>query len=436
MKLTTLKGSENYGAQVINLPAKVPVTGLDNLVQVTHQGNNCLVQKTSHPKSLYLFFPAGAVLSQQFLSNNNLYRNCDANLDTTKTGFFEPSGRVKALKFKGIISTGFIIPVSALNYLIDTKLLQPGDTFTDINGISICKKYIVRERGFKNGGGKHPKFDIEQLVDRKFAPEHRDTAQLLSNCQQLHWHSLVTITHKLHGTSIRVFRTKTKRRLNLMEKLLRRMRLAISEETFSYLVGSRRVLKSRDFSALGKQKDFKEDLWTKVAKEHLEGRLNKGEAVYGEIVGTAYDGGAIQQGYTYGLTGPELFIYRITQINDEGIEIDLCWQQLKERAAQLGVKTVPEFYCGPLGTLLASKDPALKDRVTEHMDLEKSLEQVFYQHLLDRPSILDPKVTEEGFVLRLETYPRATAYKIKSRKFQLHETRLMDQEVADLEEEN
>lgn len=442
MNLTIQKGSENYTAQVIALPASIPVPGLDNVVQVTYQGNNCLVQKNYNPDAIYLFFPAGAVLDAQFLSNNNLFRHTLCNLDSTKKGFFEESGRVKALKLRGIISTGFIIPVNRLSYLIDPGQLKIGDSFTHIDGKALCWKYTRPQRCFKSDSGSAGKFDMATLVDPKFAPEHTDTAQLLKNSSRLTPSMQVTITHKLHGTSIRVFHTRTRRTLSLAERLLRRLGLKIQEQEYSYLVGSRRVIKSRDFRSVNNYKYFKDDLWSQVARTNLAGKLHKGEAIYGEIVGTDFTGAAIQQGYTYGFPLPKLFIYRIAQINAEGIEIDLSWQQVKQRARQLGIDTVPELYSGRLDHFLSEQQITIQttaktaEEYTAGPALQTALENLFYKKLLDKPSILDHLVIEEGFVLRQETYPRVTAYKIKSRSFQLHETAQQDKEAADLEEDN
>ena len=57
MKLEILKGSENYTCQVIKLPKKIEIQGLDNLVSVNYQGNSCLISKESDEDKLYLFFP-------------------------------------------------------------------------------------------------------------------------------------------------------------------------------------------------------------------------------------------------------------------------------------------------------------------------------------------------------------------------------------------
>ena len=123
MKLEIIKGSENYTCQVIKLPNKIPVKGLDNLVEVNYQGNSCLVGKDSDENLPYLFFPAECKISKDFLSANNLFRHNNLNSDDTKKGFFEDSCRVKAVKFKGVISSGFVIPLSSLDIFLTIVFL-------------------------------------------------------------------------------------------------------------------------------------------------------------------------------------------------------------------------------------------------------------------------------------------------------------------------
>src|SRR5688572_27646842 len=117
MKLEIRDDSTNYTAQVIQLPPKEVVPGLDNLVKITVFGNDCLVGKDSREDLKYIFFPAGAQLSEDFARFNDLYREQQLNANPSKKGFFELNRRVKAIKFKGVTSTGFVIPVTALDYL-------------------------------------------------------------------------------------------------------------------------------------------------------------------------------------------------------------------------------------------------------------------------------------------------------------------------------
>lgn len=434
MGLSIKSGSENYCAQVINLPAKVPVPGLDNLVQVTYQGNSCLVGKDSLEDMPYLFFPAGTVIDSAFLKHNNLYRHSELNLDKNQTGFFDDSGRVKAIKFKGVISTGFIIPVASLTKIVKTGFLQAGDSFTTIDDYNLCWKYIVPSRTPGAPGSKTPSVRIiDQIVEERFVPEHTDTGHLLRNVHTLNLNDHIVVTYKLHGTSVRIFNAPTHRQLKWYEKVARKLGIKVQEEEYAYLVGSRRVIKSKNFGPLdNKNHYYNQDIWTSVAEEALDTwDLNHGEALYGEIIGTDWQGGPIQKGYTYGLKGPKLYIYRITNINSQGIEVDLSWEQVKQRAAQLGVETVPEFFTGTLGQFIA----AFGLESEWELPLEDRLSNIFYNSLLEKPTVLGSGETEEGFVIRKDTYPKALALKIKSRQFLMHESKMQDQEVVDIESE-
>ena len=125
--------SKNYTAQIIRLPVKQAVTGLDNLVECNYQGNSCLIGKDSDPDILYIFFPAECQISHDFLNQNNLYRHSELNQDREKKGFFEDNRRVKSIKFKGVISTGFIIPLESFKHSFLIRTLSQSQ-YLNISG--------------------------------------------------------------------------------------------------------------------------------------------------------------------------------------------------------------------------------------------------------------------------------------------------------------
>jgi hypothetical protein len=437
MNLEIIKGSENYTVQVIKLPTMVTVQGLDNLVKVSVQGNECLIGKDSDPEKRYLFFPSESQISHEFLSANNLYRHSELNKDKEKKGFFDDNRRVKAVKFKGTISSGFVIPVDALDYLhLEGKIMVPelqvGNEFTSINGIEICRKYI--RRGNQRGEAKPPREStIDNIVDSKMAPEHMDTAQLMRNMHKLELDTKVAITYKLHGTSARYYNTLVKRALTWKDKVAQWFGIKVQETEYNYICASRRVVKSVGFEELpAKNHYYTEDLWTKVGNEYFKDKLNVGEAIYCEIIGKDYTGAAIQSGYIYGFDKPMVYVYRISNINAKGLEIDLTHEQMKIRAQELGLNICPEFYVGRLDQFIVSYFPHL---FNGNATKEEVLEKLFYDYLLEKPSIFDSSVVEEGFCIRIDGYPKPEILKIKSRKFLLHETSLKDKEVIDIEEE-
>lgn len=435
MNLKIYEDSKNYTCQVIKLPTKVLVKGLDNLVEVNFQGNSCLISKDSNEDKLYLFFPAECQIDNEFLSINNLYRHTHLNKDGTKKGFFEDNGRVKALRLKGVISTGFIIPLANLydNYSI-AQNLKVGDEFNEVDGIKICEKY--HKPTDKKVGMKNPRTKIiDEVIDSKFAPEHLDTSHLMKNIHKLSLNDYIAVTYKLHGTSARYYNTLIKKKLNWKDKLAKFFGIDIKEEQYDYVAASRRVVKSIGFEALPDKNHYftSGDLWSEVGKEYFEGKLNQGEAIYCEIIGKTYTGEAIQHGYSYQLEKPKIYIYRISNINSQGIELDLSYQQMKERAIQLGIETCPEYFYGTLKEFINNSHIHFTD--LKEFNLEATINYMFYNQLLEKPSILDTTVIEEGFCLRVDKYGKPDIYKIKSKAFLLHEGHSLDKEVKDIEEE-
>lgn len=441
--------SKNYTCQVIKLPTIQKVEGLDNLVKVNVQGNDCLIGKESNPDELYLFFPAECQLSEKFVSMNNLYRHSEMNNDKTKKGFFEDNRRVKTLKFKGIISSGFVIPLTSLTKVgkINSMFLEviPGDEFNEIMGSVICQKFIRPHE--KNKGISNSKTKIlDEIVDSKFAPEHMSTAQLMKCVNNIHLDDYIAVTYKLHGTSARYFNTLTKRKLGWIEKIARFFGVKIQEEEYNYVTGSRKVIKSIGFETLsGKKHYYIDDLWSKVGKEYFDGKLNEGECVYCEIVGREYPnylpndpkvwalGSEIQHGYSYGLNKPKVYIYRISNINTQGIEVDLSYLQMQDRTIQLGLECCLHLFYGK--TVDFINKFVYKLDICESETIEKCFNKIFYELLLEQPSILDNTVIEEGFCIRVEAYPKPYIYKIKSKKFLLQEGVNLDKQITDIEEE-
>lgn len=432
--------SLNYTCQVIKLPPKVPVKGLDNLVEVTHQGNSCLVSKDSPEDDLYLFFPCECQISDEFLRANNLYRHETLNADPTKKGFFEDTRRVKALKLRGVISSGFIIPVESLLSImkINAQLVNEFSTgmeFNEIDGVEICRKYLRKENRSGQTGFSNPRVKmIDNVLDARNAPEHPDTGHLLKNAHKLTLKTPIIVTYKLHGTSARTYNTLVKTKLTWKERLAKWFGVKVQEQEYNYVACSRRQVKSIGFEELPNKNHFftSGDLWSEWAKNNLDGKLYKGESIYYELVGKTYSGESIQGGYTYGFDEPKCFVYRIANINPQGVEVDLSWEQMVQRAAQLGLDVVPLLFKGTVEEFIYQH----KVNTGAVVDIEAELNDIFYNRLLEKPSIFDSSVVEEGFCVRInESYPKAETFKIKSRKFILHETNAKDKGLADLEEE-
>lgn len=431
MNLKILSCSTNYVATVVKLPHKQAVQGLDNLVNACVFGNNCLVSKDADESTLWLFFPSGTKISDKFLAANNLFRHSELNSNKELKGFFEDNCRVKSVKFKGVVSTGFLTPVSSLvNLGINVKDLVVGHEFNEIDGVEICRKWIAPQQYNKSTNKQKVGKILDEVVNSRLVPEHDDTSHLMKNTRKFDRNPLIVVSLKMHGTSLRVFKQPVKRTLWWYERLLQYCGIQVKDESYDYLVGSRRVIKSVGFKTFNNKAHFySEDLWSKVAKEYFDGKLLDSEAIYAEIVGEDYSGKAIQPGYTYGFKHPKVYIYRISMINHQGAEVDLPYDQMKIRADQLGIPICQELFYGRFNDFL-EKFGASGD------NFDDKIHDVFYNKLLDKPDPIDPSVIIEGWCVRInDTYPKPEIFKAKSPLFIKRESDNADKGEVDIEEQ-
>lgn len=246
--------NENYACSVIKVNNLISLRdkGLDNLVALPMFGYQALVSpNTVKQGDLVLLFTAETQLSEDYSKNNNLYMDSTLNLDPLAKGYFSSNRRVKAIKLKGNISSAFISPLSSLSYLdIDVSSLKEGDSFQFINGIEICKKYIVKNQvktSIKEGKGNNQNKRNIKYVDVKVFPEHFSTTNYFKNLNLLHDNDFVTVTQKLHGTSARYGHVKANRVYNTLESIAYRFlpkKVKLHEYEHKYVIGSRTVIKN------------------------------------------------------------------------------------------------------------------------------------------------------------------------------------------------
>jgi len=141
MKLSINENSKNYACSVVEIKNVFPIENADNIVRVVVNGNNVVVPKTTEVGSKMLYFVSGTKLSADYCRNNNLYDKAEENLDTEKKAFISyKQKRVKAIKLRGIISDGMLMPLNSLFYFLnDVSWLKVGDEFTEIDGVSVCE---------------------------------------------------------------------------------------------------------------------------------------------------------------------------------------------------------------------------------------------------------------------------------------------------------
>lgn len=411
MRITKPK-NENYCATVVEIKNIIPLTGCDNVVGTTIFGYQAIVGKDVKIGDIGIVFPAETRLSKDYCFNNNLYKRGEDNIDQTKKGYVEDSGRVKAVKFRGQVSNCLFMQIDSLRWTGATiEALCVGDSFDELDEKIICEKYIIKTSN-PHGPGQTPKSRIES----KFLPEHLDTTNFFKNSHLIDPERQIVVTQKIHGTSIRIGNALVSRKLNWFEKILKKLGVNIKDTEYDYIFGSRKVIKDTNKD---QNHFYDSDVWT-IAGKKLVGLLPAGYVVYGELIGHAPNNVEIQKHYSYNTPKgeAELYVYRITSINDQGYVTELSFDQMVEFCSYIGLKTVQEVWRGKMKDFVA----------TDFID--KRFFESGYKNCLWLGNNMD--LVDEGVVIRADGLV-PVLLKAKSPKFLELETKMIDSGAEDLE---
>lgn len=367
----------------------------DRLKLATVLGCQVIVGLDSKDGDLVLYFDSNLRLSHDYLHYNNLYSSAELNADTTQKGYFGKNGRVRAQKFRGEVSNGYVAELDSLVFTFSESdssclgdccfenSLAEGDEFTHLNGIEICSKYVI--------ANKHVQGQPRPVASVMFH-RHWDTKQLMRELESIPEDAICYIEEKIHGTSGRVG--------NVLCKVKRGWKFWKPKEEWKIVGGTRRV-DNTEFHLPAIRKEIE----GKVAPH-----LYKGEQIYFEIYG--YDGGKeIQPGFHYDCRGGEFkaMLYRVTLTTVDGYYIDLDREQVYQRAEELGLEK-PYL----IGT-------CRKDKVDHGHNMKRSL--------------LDVNTLFEGIVVWFkDKNNRWTCLKHKSEEFLVTQDKLMEKEVTDVED--
>lgn len=369
---------------------------------------------------------------------------------------FEDNGRVKAIRLRGELSEGFIIPVTVLqNYILSVtnKELENIKEGTEFNTVEhdgkefwISKKYLSK-RSYSNGsrtpGGKSKKLPkgLDKIIDNQFR-FHYDTL-LIKKCPfVLNPDALIHLSSKIHGTSGISAHVLCRRPLTTIEKILSFLRLSPKEQIqYDYIYSSRTVVKNKYYNKEVGAGYYGCDVWAeadKLVKPHLA----KGETAYYEIVGFLPTGQYIQKGYDYGCVPPKseeeytpekhfkVRIYRVTSTNVDGQVFEYSTQQVKQWCAKNGLIPVTEYYYGKAGDLYPELDS------TEHWNenfLNKLANDANFNMEKNSPECTN-KVPHEGVVIKIED-GLSRAFKLKCFKFLNKEQEALDKGEENIEDE-
>lgn len=461
----------SYSAYVVKVTQLRKHSNADRLQVATFFGNDTIVDLNVHEGDIGVYFPVDGQLSERFCQVNDLVRRKDENGNQCG-GYMDPEKRnIKAIKLRGEKSDGLYLPITCLTDFCTISDLKVGDTISVVNGEEICRKYIPRRNpNYGVGGPRSPKRARKNIAPTFF--EHVETEQLAYNLGKFRNGDIIQLTLKMHGTSGRTgyLPLVTEDKQNWLQKLLRRPPHEHLE--YGYITGTRRVV-----LANGQAGGFYEsDDFRHAMAKKFESKLHKGETVYYEIVGFQGPNGAPIMGqvanskikdkefskmygdtttFSYGCDqdgtyetflkqerSPEeydlisytmdaisvvhdskpccdIYVYRMTVVNDDGDVVEYSPAQIKYRCEQMGVNTVMEF-----------ETFIIPDDVDPGEYVVRKVEQYF-----DGPDPIGKTHIREGVVARILNRNTFAVYKHKNFSFKVLEGIAKDEATApDIEE--
>lgn len=424
--------NSNYAAIVVEIKNLVKIENCDNVQHAIILGNSVVVSNEVKQGDIGIYFPLECKLSNEYLKANNLYRKAELNEDSTKKGYFEENGRIRCVKFRGNKSEGLFMPIESVSEFLEKgDNIEIGNEFDELNGVKICEKYVVRIQNMSslNRTKKDKKPKISKIIDGQFR-FHEDTSMLYKNLDRIKPNDIINISYKIHGTSGISSYVLCKKPLNIFEKTLKKLGVNVVDSKYDYLYSSRKVIKNEELNP-NAQHFYNEDIWG-IADKKLRDFLQKGMTFYYEICGfLPYTGGDIQKGYDYGCGEREfaIYIYRITTTNVDGKVFEYSAKQVQDFCKQNGLNAVPELYYGYALDFV------------NYLNLgDNNFSEVFLQTVKDKYNEKDcfmckNIVPEEGCVIRIEKN-EIEAYKAKSNRFYERETKMLDKNETNLEDEN
>lgn len=435
-----------YNAIIAKIEKIYPHNNANKIQLANILGYQVVVGLDAKEDDIVVLFPEDGQLSESFAEANDLiaYTN---ELGEKKGGYFDKNRRIRCQKFRGEKSEAYCISLDSLKFTgYDINKLKVGDKFDTLNGIKICNKYItentVKAQSIKIAD-KDSKFHkyFKQHVKNLF-PEHIETNQWKHYSDSIESGSLITITHKLHGTSQRLSYIAVPIKLNFFQKLINKLFFSNREhQTYKHIQGTRRVIKYNYGDGEGNGGFYGTDAFRDKISNKIKTSMNKNEIIYFEIVGYTDTGGSIMGSvdttklkdkeftkrfgqtmtYKYGCLQGECegYVYRIAIVNPDGIIEDLSWDKVKRRCREMGIKHVPE-----IDSFIFNGDTtSLKvyiDRLTDAEDIADSI---------------DASHIREGICIRVDKpNGKMEIYKNKTFHFKVLEGIVKDSGIIDVEE--
>lgn len=449
MKLIkSTKANINYLAKVIDITNFLPHPNAERM-KIAQVGGYKVCVGIDEPIGRYVYFPVNSEINPNLLSYCNLYRHTEKNTNTEKAGFFNDNGRVTAIKLRGFPSEGFLLPFEQLeNFIADTLNLKLSDiennTDFDIavegsKEFWVCKKYIVVHHTTQeqsNSNKRQKKVArFNKVIDTQFY-YHYDTVRVQNDKWAIAPDDIISITEKVHGTSGISAYVLCKEKPSLINKI--KGWFGNTNIKYDYLYSSRSVIKNAT-ETTNPGGYYCCDIWAeadKIIRPHLQ----KGMAIYYEIVGFLPTGKYIQKNYDYRCIPPKVGepfthekhfkvrVYRITMVNVDGYIHEFSAKEVQEWCKANDLIPVTEYYYGYAKDLY---NIPIDDNWTDAFWDTMANDKNFYMEC-NSPSCSN-KVPHEGLVIKKEDM-RSRAWKLKCFAFLNGEQKELDAGEENIED--
>lgn len=414
-------------------------------------------------------------LSKRVLEQTVSYTNLKSNIeklvnegkpivDKAKElcGFFNKYGRVRCIILKGYPSFGFLFSVESMaaynKGILDVNLEDYiNQDFDTVDGELFVKAYIppaTTENACKSRGENKKENKKLSRFDRMIAGEfyfHYDTMKLEKNMRFIKPESILTISDKLHGTSVVIgkLRVKEKKHIAFYKYIWNKFidtfgvfkgkRFIDYNIVYGPVYSSHKVIKNKYINEDVSACYYGTDIWSEYGNI-IYPYLDEGMTVYGEIFG--YLTGLtspIQKHYDYGCKEGEnkIMLYRITTTLEDGKKREwnvgevYDWtvkliERMKESEDEnyKRIHPIDILYHGTLEELYPDLDT--ENHWHEHALAKLKADKEHFGMEDYEPLCKYNKVPREGIVLRIEDDPIVEAFKLRTTSFELGAAVLYD----------
>lgn len=437
----------NYCARLARVESTEPIRGADRIQACIVRCERYVCGKELRVGDPVIVFHIGTELTSEFLRLANLWSEPSKNSDpSARPGLFKTNGKIKSIKIRGIQSPGLVLPLSSLidqtiykvnQSEIENLIEQQNAGFDIFNDILCCKRAQTAQE------------EIEAPVRHKIkrtkkenpgAPQirpgffsfHYDTQMLADNMFRIEPKTILSISIKMHGTSVVLGRLPVARPL---------ASTWIGRAFYRIFCGGKAYKTIPVCASRNRLRGLNEESIYNKALSVFSELMRPGEEWYCEIVG--FDGQSpIQSGYDYGCEPGEFRIipYRLVtheyDVFGHLVKTEHTLSDVYSRTCLLKKKLESEG-----NTVAGSIEPVHIVYIGEAEEYYKKEEgmsmeswrQGLLEKLKDDKSFgmeeLEPlcsnKVPREGIVIRTDgknySYGIPMAYKLKTAAFWRHE---------------